>query len=304
MRFVTFTLPDLDAPRPGVLLDDLETIVDLGERFSSLMALIDAGESGLEEARQDVEARRHLIPIAQAQLLAPLPRPRQLRDCLLYEKHLQQAMAAMAKLVGHQGDPPSIAPVWYNQPIYYKANRMTVIGTGADIQWPAYSKLMDFELEIAVVIGRKVRDLTPENAAEAIFGYMIFNDVSARDAQMVEMGGHLGPAKGKDFDTGSVLGPWLVTADEIGDVRRLKVQARLNGEIIADTTAAGMHHDLGHVLSHISASETLYPGEVIALGTIGDCSLIEHGRSLNPDDLIEFEVENLGCLRNRIVKQG
>src|SRR3546814_10605227 len=127
-------------------------------------------------------------------------------------------------------------------------------------------------------------------------------DMTARDAQIAEMSGGLGPAKGKDFDTGNVLGPWITTADAVGDIRYLGVRALVNGQIIAETTAAGMQHDVVQVLTHISAGETLYPGEVIALGTIGNCCLVEHGRSLNPGDLIELEVEGLGRLQNRLVR--
>lgn len=302
MRFVTFSDGRTSRDRPGVLLDDLSTIVDLGDRYTSLMDLIDDGEAGRVAAQAAVDAASHTVQLADVRLLAPLPEPRQFRDCMVYEKHVRQATINGRRLAGLTGETPPIAPVWYQQPVYYKGNRLSVIGTDVDVHWPAYSNHMDFELEIAMVIGRKVRDLTPENASDAIFGYMIFNDMSARDAQMAEIGAGLGPAKGKDFDTGNVFGPWLVTADAIGDIRRLKVRALVNGEVVADTTAAEMQHDVGHVLAHISASETLYPGEVIALGTVGDCCLLEHGRSLNPGDRIELEVEDLGRLQNRLVR--
>lgn len=301
MRFVTFSDDRTSRDSPGVLLDDLSTIVDLGDRYTSLLDLINDGEAGRVAAQAAVDTASHTVQLADVRLLAPLPEPRQFRDCMVYEKHVRQATVNGRRLAGLTGEMPPIAPVWYRQPVYYKGNRLSVIGTGADVHWPAYSNHMDFELEIAMVIGRKVRDLTPENAADAIFGYMIFNDMSARDAQMAEIGAGLGPAKGKDFDTGNVFGPWLVTADAIGDIRRLRVRALVNGEVIADTTAAEMQHDVGHVLAHISASETLHPGEVIALGTVGDCCLLEHGRSLNPGDLIELEVEDLGRLQNRLV---
>lgn len=302
MRFVTYSDDEAGRGRPGVLLDDLCTIVDLGDRYTTLIDLIEDGKIGRDAAQSAVISASQTVRLSEVRLLAPLPEPRQFRDCMVYEKHLRQATVHGRKLAGMTGEIPPIAPVWYRQPVYYKGNRLSVVGTGADIRWPAYSNHMDFELEIAMVIGRKVRDLTPENAMDAVFGYMIFNDMSARDAQIAEVGAGLGPAKGKDFDTGNVFGPWLVTADAIGDIRRLKVRALVNGEVVADTTAADMQHDVQHVLAHISASETLYPGEVIALGTVGDCCLLEHGRSLSPGDLIELEVEDLGRLQNRLVK--
>lgn len=301
MRFVTYARGD-ESPRPAVLLDDGETLADIGHLYPSLMDMIDAGPEGLAAARTELKIPGKTLALSDVRLMAPLPEPRQLRDCMVFEKHLKQASVQGQKLMGVENPQASIPPVWYNQPIYYKGNRFSVIGTETDIEWPAYAQALDFELELSLVIGRKGKDIAPEKAGDHIFGYMIFNDVSARDAQMAEMQGQLGPAKGKDFDTGNVFGPWLVTADEVGDVRKLRVHASVNGETIAETSAGDMQHDVGRILAHMSASETLYPGEVIGLGTIGDCCLLEHGRFLNPGDMIEFEVEKLGTLRNRIVK--
>lgn len=300
MRFVTYA--EGTAARPGLLLDDGKTLADLGHLYPSLLALIDAGADGLAAAGKEAGAPAKTVALNSVRLLAPLPEPRQLRDCMVYEKHLKQASVQGQKLMGVADPQPNIAPIWYQQPIYYKGNRFSVIGTDTDIRWPAYANLLDFELELSLVIGTRGADIAPENVHDHIFGYMIFNDVSARDTQMSEMQGLLGPAKGKDFDTGNVFGPWLVTADEVGDIAKLHVRASVNGETVADTTAGDMQHDVGTILAHMSASETLYPGEVIGLGTIGDCCLLEHGRFLNPGDTIEFEVEKLGTLRNRIVK--
>ncbi|MAB14576.1 fumarylacetoacetate hydrolase family protein [Parvibaculum sp.] len=301
MRFVTYAGEE-GAERPGLLLEDGKTVADLGHLYPSLLALIDAGVDGLAAARKEAQAPAKTLALADIRLMAPLPEPRQLRDCMVYEKHLKQASEQGQKLMGVENPTANIPPVWYSQPIYYKGNRFSVIGTETDIEWPAYAALLDFELELALVIGRKGKDIAPEKAGDHIFGYMIFNDVSARDAQMAEMQGQLGPAKGKDFDTGNVFGPWLVTADEVGDIRNLHVRAAVNGDTVADTTAGDMQHEVGKILAHMSASETLYPGEVIGLGTIGDCCLLEHGRFLQPGDTIEFEVEKLGTLHNRIVK--
>ena len=302
MRFVTYAGGD-GASRPGLLMADGKTVADLGHLYPSLLALIDAGEDGLVAASKEMEAPSKTVALADIRLMAPLPEPRQIRDCMVYEKHLKQASEEGQKLMGVENPKAAIPPIWYSQPIYYKGNRFSVIGTETDIEWPAYANLLDFELELSLVIGREGKDIAPEKAANHIFGYMIFNDVSARDAQMAEMQGQLGPAKGKDFDTGNVFGPWLVTADEVGDIRNLHVRAAVNGKTVADTTASDMQHEVGRILAHMSASETLHAGEVIGLGTIGDCCLLEHGRFLEPGDTIEFEVEKLGTLRNRIVKK-
>lgn len=300
MRLVTFVTGD-GREAPGALLDDLETIVDLGESFADMLALIDAGEAGLREARDCVAAarRRHLL--RDVTLRAPVPVPRQVRDCMVFEKHVLQARQQRARAAGSDARV-ELPPVWYEQPIYYKSNRFSVVGPGADIRWPRYSEFMDFELELGAIIGRQGVDIPPARAHDHVFGYLVFNDVSARDAQMREMAGGLGPAKGKDFDTGNVMGPWLVTADAVPDPYDLRMRAWVNDELIADGTSADMHHGFERIIAHVSQSETLYPGEFIGSGTVGNGCLLEHGRSLSPGDCITLEIEGLGRLVNRIVR--
>jgi 2-keto-4-pentenoate hydratase/2-oxohepta-3-ene-1,7-dioic acid hydratase in catechol pathway len=192
--------------------------------------------------------------------------------------------------------------VWFKQPIYYKANRFSFVGHDTDVIWPGYSNWMDFELELAAVIGKTSKDIAPEKAMDHIFGFTIFNDFSARDAQYLEMAGQLGPAKGKDFDTGNALGPWIVTTDEIGDPYNLKMEARINGERWGGGNSGDMHHKWTAILAHISASETLYAGEVIGSGTVGAGCGLELGRQLKHDDVVELEIETIGVLRNRVLK--
>jgi 2-keto-4-pentenoate hydratase/2-oxohepta-3-ene-1,7-dioic acid hydratase in catechol pathway len=193
-------------------------------------------------------------------------------------------------------------PVWYERPLYYKANRFSVSGPGDTIRWPAYSRLMDYECELACVIGRPGADVPRERAREHVFGYTIFNDFSARDAQGAEMAGGLGPAKGKDFDTGNVFGPWIVTLDEIGDPHALAMEARVNGERWGGGHSSSMHHTFWDIIAYVSQTETLFAGEVIGSGTVGTGSAHELGRTLKPNDVIELEIEKIGVLRNRIVR--
>jgi 2-keto-4-pentenoate hydratase/2-oxohepta-3-ene-1,7-dioic acid hydratase in catechol pathway len=127
--------------------------------------------------------------------------------------------------------------------------------------------------------------------------------VSARDAQATEMEGQLGPAKGKDFDTGNVLGPWLVTADEIGDPYDLTMVARVNGEEWSRGHSGTMHHRFEDIIAFVSRSETLHPGEILGSGTVGGGCGLELGRFLDPGDVVELEVERIGVLRNRIIKE-
>lgn len=141
-----------------------------------------------------------------------------------------------------------------------------------------------------------------EKASEYIFGYLIFNDFSARDAQFQEMASKLGPAKGKDFDTGNAMGPWLVTKDEISDPYQLTMIARVNGEEWGRGYSGDMYHQFEDIIAHVSKCETIYPGEFMGSGTVGDGCGLEQGRFLSPNDTIELEIEGLGLLRNRLVK--
>lgn len=299
--------------RVAVVLDGERRLLDLGsahERvrggesaaLASMLALIGGGDAALELARQLVEAapEEAIVDRSAVTLLAPIPVPPQIRDFLAFEQHLKGAFAMAEQLTGRHMDIPA---VWYQQPIYYKANRFSVVGPGAEVRWPSYAQLLDYELELACVIGKPGVDIAPEEAAGHVFGFTIFNDVSARDAQATEMEGQLGPAKGKDFDTGNVLGPWLVTADEIGDPYDLTMVARVNGEEWSRGHSGTMHHRFEDIIAFVSRSETLHPGEILGSGTVGRGCGLELGRFLNPGDVIELEVERIGVLRNRIIKE-
>jgi 2-keto-4-pentenoate hydratase/2-oxohepta-3-ene-1,7-dioic acid hydratase in catechol pathway len=232
-------------------------------------------------------------------LLAPVPVPPQMRDFLCFEKHLQQAFAAVAKLRGTEARIPK---VWYERPIFYHPSRFSVCGTEADVPWPGYTERLDFELEFGCYIGAAGKDIRKEDARRHIFGYTIFNDFSARDEQTIEMQGQLGPGKGKDFDNGNAMGPCLVTADEVGDPYRLEMSVRVNGEEWGRGNSRDMHWKFEDCIAHASRSETLHPGEFFGSGTVGNGCGLEHLRFLKPGDVVELEVEKLGVLRNRVVK--
>ncbi|HYT40557.1 MAG TPA: fumarylacetoacetate hydrolase family protein [Acidimicrobiia bacterium] len=317
-------------PRLGAVIDDDQRLIDLGGAFhrrhgrseaalDSMLALIDAGEAGRavadalvadppEEDVTPLPLAAHAAPVAgtppvpraAARLLAPLPEPRQIRDFLCFEEHLRNSFAQAERRTGRRFEIPE---VWYEQPIYYKANRFSVVGPEADVVWPHYAELLDYELELACVVGTGGVDIARDDALRHVFGWTIFNDVSARDAQLREMVGQLGPAKGKDFDTGNVLGPWIVTADEIGDPQALTMVARVNGEEWSRGTSAAMHHTFADVIAFVSQSETLHPGEVLGSGTVGTGCGLEQGRYLSPGDIVELEIEKIGVLRNRITRK-
>lgn len=276
-----------------------------GSPFASMLHLIDAGGEGLDQARSLAEAPDHDALIAPDHVAwrAPVPEPRQIRDCLVFEEHLLNSFERAEKMTGRK---VAIPQVWYDQPIYYKSNRFSVIGHEQEVRWPAYSQMMDYECELAIVLGKGGTDIDASAVADHIFGYTIFNDMSARDAQMKEMAAQLGPAKGKDFDTGNIFGPVILTADEVpmdGEGRiALDMEARVNGERWGGGNARDMHHTFGAILAHISASETLHPGEVVGSGTVGTGCGLELGKALSDGDTIELEIEKIGVLRNTIRK--
>jgi 2-keto-4-pentenoate hydratase/2-oxohepta-3-ene-1,7-dioic acid hydratase in catechol pathway len=231
----------------------------------------------------------------EVRLLAPVPRPRVLRDFLTFEGHLKQAYKAL----GRGGVPAE----WYQVPAYYKGDPDTVVGPDADVLWPEYSDKFDFELELAIVIGRRGKDILASEAARYIAGYTIWNDLSARDQQMKEGPIGMGPGKAKDFDTGNALGPYLVTSDAI-DAGNLRMIARVNGEVWTDATSAGRQFTFDDLIAHVSRSETIHPGEVWGSGTVTGGSGLELDRWLRPGDVIELEIEGIGVLRNRVRRDG
>lgn len=304
--------------RLGALLP--EGIVDLtaaggDPALSSMQALIEGGSAGLAKAQDAAAGATAFIDPESVRWLAPLPRPLQIRDSLGFEEHLQNSFAASIKLMSREAPDPKKAEAelrasktnamldtFRKQPIYYKANRFAVTGTDTDVIWPDYSQVMDFELEMACVIGKRGRDITATDAAGYIWGYTIFNDFSARDAQMVEMNGLLGPCKGKDFDNANAMGPVIVTADEIGDPYDLYMRARVNGETWCDSSSATMNWRFTDMIAHISRGETLFPGEIIGSGTVGMGCGLEHMRFLSDGDVVELEIEKIGILRNRVLR--
>jgi fumarylacetoacetate (FAA) hydrolase len=234
----------------------------------------------------------------EVQLLAPLTRPRTIRDFYAFEAHVKNARARRGL---------GMIPEWYNAPVFYFSNPNAVYGPGAQVRYPRHTGMLDFELEVAAVIGREGRDIAPEDAEKHIVGLMIMNDWSARDIQREEMKVGLGPAKGKDFATS--FGPWILTTDELADRRvgpglryNLEMVARINGKEVSRGNLADMHFHWGELLARASQDCTLYPGEIIGSGTVGTGCLLETEAApwLKPGDVVELEVERLGVLINEV----
>ena len=225
-------------------------------------------------------------------LLAPLPNPPSLRDFIAFEDHI----AATSK---KRGQP--IPPEWYKFPVYYKGNHRTIIGPDEDLAWPLDTAKLDYELELACIIGRGGQDVSERDAASYIAGYTIMNDFSARDIQFQEMACRLGPAKGKDFAT--AIGPCLVTPDEIEDLNALKMVARVNGEIWSEGRFGTIHWSFPQMIAHVSRGEPIYPGDLFGSGTVGGGCGLEMDRFLKPGDVVELEIQPIGILRTKVVKQ-
>ena len=277
---------------------------------------IEAGQPPLIARMHCLHQVSASIPSDQVDFLAPLPLPAQIRDCLGFEEHLKNSFESAIKLSAMAADDPvkaeqelrasgrfTVPEVWYQQPLYYKANRFSVAESGKDVVWPAYSEVMDFELEMACIVGKKGKDISKANAEDHIFGYTIYNDFSARDAQILESPGMLGPAKSKDFDDSIILGPVIVTKDELDDPYSLRMQARVNGETWCDSNSSTIHWKFSDMIAHISKSETLHPGEVIGSGTVGFGCGLEHLRFLNDGDIVELEVEKIGVISNKVIRR-
>jgi 2-keto-4-pentenoate hydratase/2-oxohepta-3-ene-1,7-dioic acid hydratase in catechol pathway len=162
---------------------------------------------------------------------------------------------------------------------------------------------MDYECEYGVITKNKGANISAAKAKDHIFGYTIFNDFSARDAQRIEMEGRLGPAKGKSFDGGNVMGPWIVTSDEIGDPYKLNMEVRVNGKMRSQGVSDGMLFSFEEIIAHVTKDETLMPGEFIGSGTVGNGCGLELGWYLEHGDSIEIEVEKIGILKNRVERQ-
>lgn len=262
--------------------------------FIDMHEVIQAG--AVEAARRASEAS---FAEDEVRFLAPL-KPNNLRDAYAFEQHVRAAS---------QNRGRDIPKEWYQFPVFYYTNPNGIFGTGDEIPYPHYTEALDFELEIAVVIGKPGVDIKPEDAHHHIFGYTIFNDWSARDAQLAEMKVGLGPAKGKDF--ASSLGPVIVTSEALADrsvnrpgVYDLNMFARVNGVEISKANFKDIFWSFGDIIARASDSCELQSGDVIGSGTVGTGCLLEltkaQGPWLNAGDLVELGIERIGVLKNTI----
>lgn len=259
---------------------------------NDMLGILQSGDLGLDYIRKIINwvsnRRDFLIPIDNIVFKSPLPKGNLLRDFLAFRGHVEATYRRRGM---------SIPDEWFKFPIYYKGDP-TFYGHLEVIPWPKYSKHLDIELEIAAIIFKKGKDISEDKAKDYIIGYSIFNDISARDVQMVEMKLLLGPAKGKDF--ANALGPWIVTKDEIGEIKGLRVYAKVNDEIWCDTKIEDMYWSFEKMIEYVSQDEYIRPGDVFGSGTITGCTGIDIGKRLEPNSRIELYVEKIGKLINII----
>lgn len=253
-------------------------------------AVLDAGFDGdmvaFIEAGAPTGTRRL---VEGARIESPL-RPRTLRDFLAFEGHLKNAYRNLGR---------EIPAEWYDVPACYKGLPDTVIGPDTVIPWPSFSEQLDHELELAAIIGKEGRNIRAEDALDHVFGYTIWNDLSARDIQRKELPVGMGPSKAKDWDGANVLGPCIVTPDEV-DLSDLRLAVRINGEQWGADSTANMHHTFAAMIQYTSMDLTLRAGEVIGSGTAAGGSGLELDRRLAPGDVIEMEADGIGVLRNTV----
>ena len=231
-------------------------------------------------------------------LLPPLPEPESFRDFMGFAEHHETCRTNRGMTVD---------PVYYQIPVFYFSNTKAIVATEQPITRPAKTEMLDFEFELAIIIGKEGRNIRREEADEYIFGYTILNDWSARDLQFIEMKVGLGPAKGKDFATS--LGPYIVTKDEFepfkeGSRFNRKTSLKLNGRLLRENNLNTIHHDFYSMIERASEEATLFPGDLIGSGTIGGGCVLEYAGEnlsfLKSGDCVEMEIEGLGNLVSRV----
>ncbi|MFD3450435.1 fumarylacetoacetate hydrolase family protein [Microbacteriaceae bacterium 4G12] len=300
MKFITFR-NHLGEIRAGLLCG--EQVVDIniasdGLLPSRMIDFLENTEQYMQIAQELSAPKNGVYRLEEVTLCAPLPNPGSIRDFYAFEQHVKTAR-------GRRG--LDVALEWYEIPVFYFTNHRAVIGTNDKVICPRGSEKLDYELEIACIIGKEGRNISRVQAEEYIFGYCILNDWSARDIQAQEMKVGLGPAKGKDFATS--LGPYIVTKDELEPYRMqdrydLQMKATVNGKQLSGGNYKDIHYTFAEMIERASANVTLYPGDVIGSGTVGTGCILELGTEtwLQAGDVVELEITGLGVLRNEIYK--
>lgn len=275
--------------------------------FPTWLTMVDVIKGGLDHARELASKAQETdgIPLVDVELLAPLE-PASVRDFVAFEEHVEGVRRSVDGVSG-------VADAWYDAPTFYFTNPHAILGPGQDVAFPSTSADRDFELEVAVIVGREGRSLSEEEARDRIFGYTLLNDWSARDLQRREMQVGLGPAKGKDF--ASTLGPWIVTRDELDGYRDadgfldLWCTVSVNGDEIGRDLLSNMGWRFESMVAYASRDSRVMPGDVLGSGTTGNGGCLaelwgRRGRQDPPPlvdgDEVTITVEGIGSVTNQI----
>jgi 2-keto-4-pentenoate hydratase/2-oxohepta-3-ene-1,7-dioic acid hydratase in catechol pathway len=332
MRLVTFAIPSAvgEIRRVGAIRTD-GAIVDLTSARelllssrgveapwvaaqldcpATMLAFIGAGQPALAAAAEAIEfvsdqeiGHMSVFDNDAVHLLAPLPKPASIRCFSLSEKHMLAGIASMQDVAQWGGTKPSLTalpPEWYNLPTYYKTSTAEIYGPDDLVPWPALTERFDYELEVAVVIGRRGRQVPMEEATDYIYGYTLYNDWSARDFQNREMSVNLGPGLCKD--NAASLGPCIVTRDEL-KLEDSSFTVMVNGEVCAQTSVE-FHFPLEKLVEYVSEVQTIFPGDVFTSGTLPGGSGAEKKFWISEGSTIEFTADGIGTLRNKVGFRG
>ena len=316
MKLSTYTIKKSNKELIGLLKKD--SLINLNVFFGeiSLLELIqlpDWKELIINKTKSNNLTTHKL---EEVKLLAPIPRPNSLRDAYAFRQHVETSRRNRGLEMIKEFD---------DFPVFYFSNHNAIFGPNDDIEcMPSHFEKLDYELEIAILIGKEGRNIKAKNAKEYIAGFMIMNDMSSRGLQMKEMKLNLGPAKGKDF--ASVLGPYLVTRDELlGNVineddsgcnYNLEMTCSVNGKLLSKGNLKDMAWSFEKIIERVSYGATIYPGDIIGSGTVGTGCLLEiNGTNklkhadfaemwLQENDVVEMEIENLGKITNKIISNN
>jgi 2-keto-4-pentenoate hydratase/2-oxohepta-3-ene-1,7-dioic acid hydratase in catechol pathway len=269
-----------DAQAPADLVDLVESSPATQEHTTALTLAAPEDATGWKR-------------LADVRLLAPLRAPNSLRDFIAFRDHVERGAARR----GGQVPEP-----WDRLPVYYKGNRRSISGPFDDVAWPSYTERLDYECEVAAIVGQGGRDWTAEQGAAAVFGFTVMNDWSARDIQRDEMACWLGPAKAKDFNT--TLGPIVVTPDEWSAEDAHDMTVLVDGEVWSKGSTAGRRWTFGEMLAHVSRDEDVYATDVIGSGTFGGGCGLDLDRWIAPGATVTLRVDGLGELTNTVVRRA
>jgi 2-keto-4-pentenoate hydratase/2-oxohepta-3-ene-1,7-dioic acid hydratase in catechol pathway len=280
---------------------------------TDLVDFLARGEAARAAAQETLDAGGAAVDPGEA--ILPF-RPRSMRAFMLWESHYVASARGLVKYFF----PPPVAKVvaayervtrrtfpklkpnkrFYETPSFYVANHASTLADGEEMWWPSHTKYLDFELELAFVLAKPLADATPEEAADAVGGWFVLNDWSARDVQAEDLRENpFGPVvKSKIF--ANSIGADVISADELPDWQAARGRVRVDGEVWCEGTTAGAAHDVGAMLAYASAGERLEPGDTISTGTMPGCCGLELDRWIQPGQTVELEIDGIGTLRNEI----